>query len=126
MMEKLNAKRAELEEILRKLQLLLDQLEDRTKEKNRLQDNIDLCAQKLIRAEQLINGLSGEKDRWSEAAKELQSTLDNAIGDILLASGVIAYLGAFTVDYRNVRISYNLFLLILIKVFLNKKKLGTY
>lgn len=106
MMEKLNAKRAELEEILSKLQILLDQLEDRTNEKNRLQDNIDLCSQKLIRAEQLINGLSGEKNRWSQAAKELQAALDNAIGDILLASGVVAYLGSFTVDYRNVRISY--------------------
>lgn len=104
LMETLNAKRTELRDIENKLQLLLDQLGDRTNEKNRLQYNIDLCSQKLLRAEQLINGLSGEKDRWKQTSKDLQSALDNAIGDILISSGVIAYLGAFTVDYRNVRI----------------------
>ena len=28
----------------------------------------------------------------------------NVTGDVLLSSGVVAYLGAFTVDYRNVRL----------------------
>jgi dynein heavy chain len=32
----------------------------------------------------------------------LQDSLVNAVGDVLLSSGVVAYLGAFTVDYRNV------------------------
>jgi len=67
-----------------------------------LEDDIDMCSQKLTRAEQLISGLSGEKYRWSQTANELQSTLHNAIGDVLLSAGIVAYLGAYTVDYRNV------------------------
>ncbi|CAI6363283.1 unnamed protein product [Macrosiphum euphorbiae] len=58
----------------------------------------------LTRAEQLINGLSGEKHRWSQTALDLTLTLDNVIGDVLLSAGVVAYLGAFTVDFRNVLI----------------------
>ncbi|KAJ8968034.1 hypothetical protein NQ317_017171 [Molorchus minor] len=81
-METLNAKKAQLQE------------------KKELEDDISLCAQKLDRAEQLIGGLGGEKARWSEAAKQLQGLLDNVIGDVLLSAGTIAYLGPFTVDYR--------------------------
>lgn len=51
-------------------------------------------------------GLGGEKARWSEAARQLQVSLDNAIGDVLLSAGVVAYLGAFTVNYRNVSQSF--------------------
>lgn len=110
-MEKLNEKRAELSGVLSKLQTLRDELAEKTKEKKELEDNIDLCSQKLTRAEQLISGLSGEKYRWSQAALELQSTLDNAIGDVLLSAGVVAYLGAFTVDFRNVSINVHAFYL---------------
>jgi len=108
-MEKLNEKRAELSGVLSKLQTLRDELAEKTKEKKELEDNIDLCSQKLTRAEQLISGLSGEKNKWSQTALELQSTLDNAIGDVLLSAGVVAYLGAFTVDFRNVSVIVNMY-----------------
>ena len=35
------------------------------------------------------------------AAKALQETYDNLTGDVLIASGVISYLGAFTSAYRS-------------------------
>lgn len=108
-MEKLNDKREELSNVLGKLQTLRDKLAEKTKEKKELEDDIDLCSQKLIRAEQLISGLGEEKNRWCRTARELQSSLDNAIGDVLLSSGVVAYLGAFTVDFRNVNIEYNIY-----------------
>ena len=38
---------------------------------------------------------------WSQAAKSLQQTYDNLTGDVLIASGVIAYLGAFTSTFRS-------------------------
>ena len=42
-----------------------------TAKKAQLEAQIDLCSKKLVRAEKLIGGLGGEKDRWSEAAKVL-------------------------------------------------------
>ena len=61
---------------------------------------VDLCSKKLERAEKLIGGLGGEKDRWSAAAVSLQDIYDNLTGDVLISSGVIAYLGAFTAGFR--------------------------
>ena len=63
-----------------------------TKKKKDLEDNIELCSQKLDRAEKLIYGLGGERDRWSEMAENLGSRLINITGDVLLASGAVAYL----------------------------------
>ena len=38
--------------------------------------------------------------RWSAAAKSLKETYDNLTGDVLISSGIIAYLGAFTSSFR--------------------------
>ena len=85
-----------------KLQALNDEFEAMTKKKKELEDNIDLCSKKLDRAEKLIGGLGGEKDRWTKAAETLGIKYTNITGDVLLSSGVVAYLGAFTVDFRHV------------------------
>ena len=73
-----------------------------TNKKKELEHNIMVCEQKLDRAEKLIGGLGGEKDRWTEAARVLGDKYDRVTGDVLLSSGVVAYLGPFTVDFRNV------------------------
>uniref|UniRef100_A0A671XYF8 Dynein axonemal heavy chain 7 n=1 Tax=Sparus aurata TaxID=8175 RepID=A0A671XYF8_SPAAU len=99
-MEMLSVKRAELKEVVDRLQSLNDELDAMIKKKKELEDNIELCSQKLIRAEKLIGGLGGEKDRWTEAARQLGIRYTNLTGDILLSSGIVSYLGAFTVDYR--------------------------
>ncbi|CRK99186.1 CLUMA_CG012500, isoform A [Clunio marinus] len=100
-MEKLNSKKAELQEILDKLQTLNDGFAEKSREKKRLEDEIDSCEKKLVRAEQLIGGLGGEKQRWSESAANLHKSLGNVIGDVLLGAGCIAYLGYFSTEYRN-------------------------
>ncbi|XP_028284148.1 dynein heavy chain 3, axonemal [Parambassis ranga] len=99
-MEKLAVKQAELKKVVDRLQSLNDDLAAMMSKKKDLEDNIELCSQKLIRAEKLIGGLGGEKDRWTEAARQLEIKYTNLTGDILLSSGTVSYLGAFTVDYR--------------------------
>lgn len=100
-MEKLNAKKAELQEILDKLQTLNDSFAEKSREKKRLEDEIDNCEKKLVRAEQLIGGLGGEKNRWSENAANLHKSLGNVVGDVLLGAGCIAYLGYFSTEFRH-------------------------
>ncbi|XP_055840841.1 dynein axonemal heavy chain 3 isoform X1 [Episyrphus balteatus] len=99
-MEKLNAKRAELQEILDKLQKLNDYFAEKSREKKRLEDDIDNCEKRLNRAEKLLGGLGGEKTRWSETANRLHESIHNIVGDVLLAAGCIAYLGFFPTEYR--------------------------
>jgi hypothetical protein len=92
-MEKLNSKRAQLATVLGKLQALRDELAQKSKDKKELEDQIELCKQKLERAEKLIGGLGGEKTRWSEASANLSKALVNCIGDILICAGKVNFDG---------------------------------
>jgi len=49
----------------------------------------------------LISGLGGEKARWKEQSVILTEVYKNLTGDVLVASGMIAYLGAFTSVFRD-------------------------
>ena len=101
LMSELAKKQAALQAVQDKLAKLQADLIEKTKEKEQLEFRVDLCAKKLDRAQKLIGGLGGEQKRWSEAADTLQIAYSNLTGDILVSSGVIAYLGAFTGSFRN-------------------------
>ncbi len=58
----------------------------------------------MQRAEKLIYGLGGEKERWNSQINSISHTYDHIIGDVLISAGIVAYLGAFTLDYRQVLI----------------------
>ena len=62
-MEALEKKRASLKQVQDKLAKLQEKLEANKQKKVDLENKMDLCAKKLERAEQLIGGLGGEKDR---------------------------------------------------------------
>lgn len=51
---------------------------------------------------QLIGGLSDEKVRWHESVLAMDGQIVNIVGDVMISSGVIAYLGTFTVSLSNV------------------------
>ncbi|KAK7495478.1 hypothetical protein BaRGS_00013176, partial [Batillaria attramentaria] len=99
-MGKLKLTQAELREVTNKLQALSDNLEAKQTQKKSLEDNIELCKVKIERAEKLISGLGGEKDRWTQNVEELSEKYDNIIGDVLLSAAVVAYLGPFILDFR--------------------------
>ncbi|XP_024857379.1 dynein axonemal heavy chain 7 isoform X2 [Bos taurus] len=99
-MDGLKKKQAALRDVQDKLARLQDTLELNKQKKADLENQVDLCSKKLERAEQLIGGLGGEKTRWSQTALELGQLYINLTGDILVSSGVVAYLGAFTSNYR--------------------------
>ncbi|KAK3571583.1 hypothetical protein QTP86_014552, partial [Hemibagrus guttatus] len=99
-MKTLEVKRSELKAVEERLCSLNDTFAVMMQKTKDLEDNIKLCSQKLIRAEKLICGLGGEKDRWTEAARSLGIKYTNLTGDVLLSSATVSYLGAFTVDYR--------------------------
>ncbi len=65
-MEQLHIKQAELQVVTDKLKVLTDNLDTKQTEKTNLEDNIELTKVKIIRAEKLISGLGGEKERWTQ------------------------------------------------------------
>ncbi|XP_078488802.1 dynein axonemal heavy chain 7 isoform X2 [Ciona intestinalis] len=99
-MASLRKKQAALKEVQDKLQILQDKLEFNKQKKADLENQVDLCSKKLHRATQLIESLGGEKDRWGETAHALGITFNNLTGDVLIASGIVAYLGTFTSKFR--------------------------
>ena len=62
-MAALAKKQAALKEVQDKLAKLQEKLEANKQKKVDLENQVDLCTKKLDRAEQLIGGLGGEKDR---------------------------------------------------------------
>eukprot|EP00937_MAST-01D_sp_MAST-1D-sp2_P000693 g693.t1 len=104
-MGQLNAKKAELKEVEDNLQELQDKFDGAVKKKDDLAFQVDLCAKKLDRAKSLIEGLGGEKVRWTQFAEELGERYERLLGDVLISAGVIAYLGAFTSKWRDVALS---------------------
>lgn len=100
-MEILEKKRAELKVVVDNLEGLQQQLADCTARKEELGRKVKECEVKLERAEQLIGGLGGEKTRWTEAADDLGRSFTFLTGDVLVSSGCVAYLGAFTKTFRH-------------------------
>ncbi|XP_050519336.1 dynein axonemal heavy chain 6 [Diabrotica virgifera virgifera] len=69
-------------------------------EKKAIEDNIELTAARLNRAGRLNVALGDEQSRWEESVERFGIELENAVGDVLMAAACVAYLGAFTSNYR--------------------------
>nr|QWY73219.1 dynein heavy chain 5 [Hofstenia miamia] len=72
------------------------------KKKQDLLDDAEACRRKMQNATTLIDGLSGERIRWTEASKQFEEQINRLIGDVLLATGFLSYSGPFNQEFRNV------------------------
>eukprot|EP00924_Labyrinthula_sp_SR-Ha-C_P010247 snap_masked-scaffold_23-processed-gene-1.31-mRNA-1 protein AED:0.10 eAED:0.11 QI:0/-1/0/1/-1/1/1/0/4309 len=97
----LKQKQEDLQEVLDNVARLTQELNETIAKKDQLENQVKDCSLKLDRAQRLINGLGGEKARWTQFTEDLAIALENSVGDVLISSGIIAYLGCFTTDYRN-------------------------
>lgn len=97
----LKIKEADLKIVEDKVNGLRADLKFQQDKKADLEAKVADCKAKLERATQLINGLGGEKARWKAASESLTSTYNNLSGDVLISSGMIAYLGAFNSILRD-------------------------
>ncbi|KAI9090456.1 dynein heavy chain and region D6 of dynein motor-domain-containing protein [Phlyctochytrium arcticum] len=100
-MGKLNEKRAALKAVEDRMASLEAKFKEMTDKKDSLEKQVISVSNQLIRAEKLIGSLGDEKDRWTQMAAALQKQYTALTGDVLVASGMVAYLGAFTKAYRD-------------------------
>jgi dynein heavy chain, axonemal len=102
MMASLKEKQDALALVLAKIAKLEADFKAANDEKVSLANQVDMCEKKLVRAGKLISGLGGERARWTENVKTLGEELANTLGDVLVSSAVVAYLGVFSAEYRGV------------------------
>ena len=96
---------AEAREHLQQIEAKLKQLEEsvatmQAKEQE-LASNVENTQTRLMRAQKIMNGLSGETSRWSETATTLKDSSKFILGDALLIAGVLTYIGAFSPQFRH-------------------------
>ncbi|XP_036073466.1 dynein heavy chain 8, axonemal isoform X6 [Rousettus aegyptiacus] len=90
----LDEKQAELDKVQAKFDAAMN-------EKMDLLNDADMCRKKMQAASALIDGLSGEKIRWTQQSKEFKAQINRLVGDILLCTGFLSYLGPFNQIFRN-------------------------
>ncbi|XP_053613118.1 dynein axonemal heavy chain 2 isoform X1 [Plodia interpunctella] len=92
--------RAKLRELSEMIARLQKEYDEKVAQKEELERKARMLQLKLERAEALITGLSGERERWELTVERLDKEFANLPGDCLIATGFVAYLGPFVSEYR--------------------------
>ena len=99
--EKLEKVNAHVAGLTAKLKKLTDAYDEANRKKQAAIDEVELGQRRLDLAQRLTGALGAEKVRWAENVVELESKSELLIGDVLLASAFISYIGPFTKEYRD-------------------------
>jgi dynein heavy chain len=78
------------------MQELINDFDAAKKKEQELTDNFDDAERKCNRARALIDKLANEEVNWEISLKQNRADKLNLVGDIMISSGVIAYLGVFS------------------------------
>lgn len=97
----LKEKKAELDEINKRLAELEETLNSKIAYKKQLQEDIQDCQIKLERAIKLVAGLSEEQQRWGKEIKIMEANFELITANCVIAAGMISYAGPFTSQYRS-------------------------
>ena len=100
-----NEKKAQMDALVEKLNKELAILEGEYNkamaEKQAAEDEANRCASRLDLAQRLVNALGSESERWGNAIVTLTEKLKVVIGDVLLASAFVSYVGPFNKAFRD-------------------------
>ena len=90
-MADLAAAEQELEERERALQEVKEQYDAAVSEKQRLTDAANICLRKMTAATALINGLGGEKIRWTQMSQQFKEQLRRSVSVLLIMGCMIRW-----------------------------------
>ncbi|KAA0175572.1 hypothetical protein FNF27_02982 [Cafeteria roenbergensis] len=96
----LEAKRRDLDTIRGEVARLVEKCEADAAAKVELEREITVAAERLTRAQQIIDGVSSEGERWASEVASMRERQDAVLGDSLLACGMLAYLAPFDGAWR--------------------------
>merc|ERR1719160_17454 len=103
----------EAEAEMAKAQAVLDglntQFNDAMANKQALEDKANMTKRKMDQANKLINGLAGEKIRWTEDSNNFATRRKKLVGDCALVCGFVTFCGPFNSEFRD-KLNYDMFL----------------
>lgn len=90
----------EFEEIKEQTQNLENHLDQMLSEEKNLRASIETGQLQVERAQKLLVSLASEGEKWKILHQEYQIDLNNSIGNSILSSSIIGYMGQFNLVYR--------------------------
>lgn len=63
-------------------------------------DQAAACQAKMDTATAMIDGLSGERIRWTDQLATFKSERERLVGDVLILTGFLSYCGPFNQEFR--------------------------
>ncbi|XP_024940596.1 dynein heavy chain 8, axonemal [Cephus cinctus] len=102
--DKANRNLADAEKLLRAKDEDLKQVQKEfdgvMSERQKVVDLAEACQAKMDAATAMIDGLSGERIRWTDQLATFKSEVDRLIGDVLILTGFLSYCGPFNQEFR--------------------------
>ncbi|GBG27447.1 Dynein heavy chain 17, axonemal [Hondaea fermentalgiana] len=98
------AELAEVQRVVREVEHRLDDLKQTflqaTQEKMEVEEVASQCMAKLDLANRLVNGLASENERWAVEVSKLRIAEEQLIGNVLVSSAFVGYIGSFDASFR--------------------------
>mmetsp|Transcript_7681 Transcript_7681/g.7100 ORF Transcript_7681/g.7100 Transcript_7681/m.7100 type:complete len:134 (+) Transcript_7681:1534-1935(+) len=91
-----------VEKLTGELNILQASFQDAMDQKTQAEEAANRCARRMNLAQRLVNALGSESVRWSQSIVELGEKLSVVIGDVLLASAFVSYVGPFNKKFRDI------------------------
>lgn len=99
-----NAKKQGMEDLVAELTLKLSGLMEAYNAamdaKNKAEAEAALSAKRLDSANRLVGALGSESERWNNSIVQLTQDIEVVIGDVLIASSFVSYVGPFNRKFR--------------------------
>lgn len=107
-LEKATIKLGEVQEIVRKLNAELAQLnaefQKAEDEKQNAINEAERCSRRLNLAQRLVKALGSENERWAKSIVVLDEQIKVIVGDVLMSSAFVSYAGPFNKKFRDIMI----------------------
>lgn len=97
----LNAAEQRLSKCKERLAELQHMFESQMAKKKRIEDGANALARKMQQASDLINGLAGERVRWTDDSNNFADLKRRLVGDCAVACAFVSYCGPFNQDFRS-------------------------
>ena len=98
--EELAVVRAKVKAATDTVEGLEKELRDAVSTKEKVENEANECLKKLELAKRLVGGLGSENTRWNDNVAKFREDTKTVVGDALLASAFVSYIGPFSAHLR--------------------------